>query len=261
MRIEYQGHVREQTYYTHVGYVSAALAQDTEIRGLPQPLPFAMMMAAVLALLIAVRAARSMAPLRACLLVAAPLAAVAATAWGIYLPELARSRAIYTTLTRLETLTARTDDWIASHGRAPTPVEWEALAGPLARDGWGKPLRYEADGRASLGMEGRMQMPRASALALERWRYLIRTDHGKGSGGRLAYGDLHNWQLGADGLFGTDDDSEDLRYLSGRRPLMGFLPHGRQARGSEALRRQPRAPQGGEYYHPPRSRSPERPTG
>jgi hypothetical protein len=234
MRIEQQGHAEAQAFYAHVGYISAALAGDPRYVRQTTPFPAALLGAAVLAMmvgLVVVRRARSV-----WWRGVAGLFLVTALGSGAYALHLSQQppppfpdEIAAVTLNHIEKLSAIADGWVAAHGRPPTPEEWARLAtGPDALNGFGRPLRYalvdaEHPGPRTLGSP---TVPLAPSDG-----YVIYDEASRDGMAGPDYRDLSDWSLGQDRIYGTDDDSVELKYLLTHVPLdKMWYPHGRMPR-------------------------------
>lgn len=244
MRIEYQGHVQNQTYYTHVGYTAAALAQDPRYFGQATAPTTGLMGAAILVLLAGVMVARrARSSWRRLLALALFTIAVGTAAQAIRTANQPRPNgraSLATTLYRLEKLSALTDAWLASNGRPPTLKEWRPLAAGLDTDGFGQPLRYklpDPNERELLQQDAcysRGGYDRELFSLQERSGYVIYANGTRGSSSSLDLTDLCNWHLGVDGLYGTADDTDLLKYLLEKTRLTGTeYAHGRTPRKGE----------------------------
>lgn len=213
MRIEYQGHVQAKTYYTHVGYISAALAESAAAppNSVPPMLMGAGTLLLVLGLVVAGRAKRYGRWLAgAC--IAAALASFGFAVWNaIATPSLSPS--FYVTLYRLERLCAETEAWTAAHRRPFTEAEWRAAhRGVEARDGWGRRFTYGTFPLKDRSVENLFfDDPPGSYEAAKELGYVIISDGATDKPHSMR--SVCSWYLGDDGLFGTVDDASILKYV------------------------------------------------
>jgi hypothetical protein len=229
MRIEYQGQVQAKTYYMHVGYLSAGLAQGGDVH--TDPLSGVYAGAGVLLLVLALIAARRVkSTWRWWIAVFLLLAALGS---GLLAYSKARyvviSPQYYQTLYRMEELSAATEAWIDQNGRVPTVAEWQAMFPTTEmQDGWGKPLRYS---QLAQWRERCLHCSEATWSIMENYGYVIWWPVLNPDGDSPAPGELTNWHFGGDGLFGpADDDYVFQSALKYKRLDPIRYPHGRTAR-------------------------------
>lgn len=229
MRIEYQGHVQNQTYYTHVGYLSSGLRGVNDVR--TDPLSGVCLGAVILLLLLSVTSVRRLRtkwrwPLAALLVIAAigsGALAYSKSRQVVLTPD------YYLTIYRIERLSALTDGWIERNGRPPTVSEWNAMCPAEEREaGRGKSLRY-ALLRKDEWLSAAATQPSLQATITRAGYVIWWPVHGTVDW--PAGGELTNWHAGSDGLFGTRDDARSLRLAFRQKQLAPpKYAHGRTPR-------------------------------
>ncbi len=241
MRIEMEGFIEQQPTYTHVGYTAAAL-QSVAIAPrnyAPDPGQWiigpSLISASLLCLILATvswRQLRHRGALRWIAAIGALLAASALMAGALRVRELKPpigdlTDEFVTTLYRLEKLCAETEAFAEGTGRYPSEDEWHTMfTSEDARDGWGHPFRYGL-GHPDWAEGPPEVLPPGGEQARD--RYVI------GSMAE-ARGDWHlrsifSWYLGDDGVYGTPDDSEFLKYIFEKVKIDArAYPHGRTPR-------------------------------
>ncbi len=241
MRIEMEGFIEQQPTYTHVGYTAAALQsvalapRDHDLHPAQWAFGPSLISASLLCLILATvswRQLRHRGALRWLAAVGAVLAASTLMAGALRIREPLPPVGVFTdefitTLYRLEKLSAETEAFAERTGRCLTEDEWHAIfTGEDARDGWGHPFRYGlgdpewADGPPERLLPDGTTPPRPyviGSMAQARGDYPIRS--------------IFSYYLGADGVYGTADDGEMLKYIFERvRIDAGDYPHGRTPR-------------------------------
>ncbi len=244
MQMEFEGYIQQQPAYSHVGYAAAVLeAVAVDVRhGGPRPGEVlagqSLIGASLVCLVVAAVCWRRLAGRGTWRWVAVGgslLAGSALMVAGLHFrhlpPRIGDLTAEFvTTLYRLEELSAATDAFADEWGRHPTTDEWYALfPNGETLDGWGKPLRY-VPGCPEWAMEDHAViasgLPHEDVMAQP---YVI-ASMASLRGGYPAQNVL-SWQLGRDGVFGTQDDSELFkRVFEMTRTNANRLPHGRTPR-------------------------------
>ncbi len=241
MRIEIEGFIEQQPTYTHVGYTAAAMHTVAFApRGYePHPAQWALgpslISASLLCLILATvswRQLKHRGALRWIAAIGAVLAASTLMAGALRirepLPPVGNLAGEFvTTLYRLEKLCAETEAFAERTGRYPTEQEWHTVfTGEDARDGWGHPFKYGL-GRPEWAASPPEALPADGKQARD--PYVI----GSMAEARGDYpiSSIFSYYLGADGVYGTSDDSEFLAYVfeKGKLPSTVY-PHGRTPR-------------------------------
>lgn len=242
MRIEMEGFIEQQPTYTHVGYTAAALQsvalapRDHDLHPAQWALGPSLISASLLCLILATvswRRLRHRSALRWIAAVGAVLAASTLMAGALRIREPVAPVGVFTdefitTLYRLETLSAQTEAFAERTGRYPTEDEWhEMFTGADIVDGWGQPFHYET-GTPQWALAGGHMFGLVEDN-VRQYGYVIGS-MAEARGGWNAQ-DIHSWYLGADGVYGTPDDAETLKYIFEKvRIDARAYPHGRTPR-------------------------------
>ena len=144
MRIEHYGTVQAEPPYQHVGYTAAAVIASYSRFSTDMTVLFGSLVLAVTLAAMAARRTRVAWQWPAVAAVLVVLAGVAAAHYTGHFETRSLQPQFYTTIYRLEHLSALTDAWIDEHGRPPTQAEWGAInKGDSRLDGWQYPFQYE----------------------------------------------------------------------------------------------------------------------
>jgi hypothetical protein len=220
MRIEHYGTIQAEPPYQHVGYTAAAVIASYSRFSSDMTFLFGSL---VLAVTLAAMAARRTRVAWQWPAVAAVLIVIAGTAVAHYTGHFETNSLqpqFYTTIYRLEDLSARTDAWIDEHGRLPTQAEWEAIEkGESELDGWQYPFQYQPLGQSN-GKDGQEYIIISIGKAPKKDDRALRSVWA-----------IPSWLLGRDGVFGTWDDDSSLRSALTGVNLRGHrYPHAREPR-------------------------------
>ncbi len=198
MRIEYEGLVEQQPTYQHVGYTAAATdGLVTPSWRTDQSLVFGIAVLGIALVLIGTR--QTMVTRKWGWIIGIMLGLSAlGLAWMLpdaeAVPEGTMAPELHATLYWLERTVAETEAAAAQRGRPLNPSEWEAMYIEPPRDGWHNAMWYVRLDEDESGRDGRS------------WHIV---SAGQYAGGGSQYPITSEW-LGADGRFGTADDTPEL---------------------------------------------------
>lgn len=198
MRIEYEGMVEQQATYQHVGYLAAGTDGLVAPSWRTEP-SFASGIAVLGIALVLIAARQTAATRRWGWIIGIMLGlSLVGVAWALPRPEEVAEGTMtsefHRTLFWMEKTVAETEAAAAQRGRPLHLWEWNRMYPRPPHDGWGNPMWYVRLDDGETGRDGRS------------WRIV---SAGQGGRGGETYEITSEW-LGADGRFGTADDTEEL---------------------------------------------------